>query len=78
MIPVPMEPESVDNLPRSPSSSTWLTYYADASKRRRARGWHRRSDFSPGERRRNRKAVAVAVLLAASVVAITLSLLLPR
>jgi hypothetical protein len=59
---------------------TWMEYYAEASRRRRARGWHRRRDFSDGRRRRrpNRSLILAGTAVALAVLATVVTLLIPR
>jgi hypothetical protein len=74
-----MEPERPDQpAPAAPSATTWLDYYAEASRRRRARGWHRRRRFIPHRRRWARPVIVYGALLALAALVTMATLIFPR
>jgi hypothetical protein len=74
-----MASDQPDHPPLGPDETEkWLAYYAEASKRRRARGWHRRRRFRQSVARRIRPHLIMGTLLALAAVATTVALLLPR
>jgi hypothetical protein len=61
------------------SPLTWLDWYAEASRRRRQRGWHRRHDFSDQRQRRSRWPVITAgAALGLAVLAALIALITTR
>ena len=57
---------------------TWPEYYAEASRRRRQRGWHRRRDFSDQRQRRPKWSVIFVAALGLAALATVIALLIPR
>jgi len=72
-----MDPEPSDGSAPSTEADKWLQYYAEASKRRRARGWHRRRQHLRARKRIPSAQVMIALLCLAAV-ATAVTLLLPR
>lgn len=73
-----MDPERSDDLTAAAHSERWLEYYAEASRRRRARGWHRRRHLRHRIPRRRRTALIMGTLLVLAALATLLALVIPR
>jgi hypothetical protein len=73
-----MEPERPDQPAPAAPSATWVDYYAEASRRRRARGWHRRRRFNARPRRWLRPVVVYGTLLALAALVTAATIMFPR
>jgi hypothetical protein len=58
-------------------ASDWHDYYRAADRRRRERGWHRRSDSKPAKRKGLDGGKALAIVMGLAAVAVVLCLVLP-